>query len=188
MRSVLVPFKLGRSTAVAILALLIAAGGCGPAGSNSEGDSSPNGAAPLPPDRSEASQPSTASAEEPRPPSGQVWVIFGSDTVTAEVARTADQREQGLMDRTELGEDAGMLFVFETAEERSFWMANTVLPLDIAYMDPQFRIFTIKPMEPMSEELVESDGRAQYALEVNQGWFAEHGVTVGAQPQLVFGR
>lgn len=170
--------------ALSPLLLLVAA--CSPSGPGNTADTSANGTVPLPPDRTEMSTEVVEAA--PRPAAGTVWVIFGSDTVTAEVARTADQREQGLMDRTELAEDGGMLFMFEAAQERSFWMSNTLIPLDIAYMDSQFRIFTIKPMEPMSEALVESDGAAQYALEVNRGWFAEHGVQVGAQPELIFGR
>jgi uncharacterized membrane protein (UPF0127 family) len=80
-----------------------------------------------------------------------------------------------------------MLFVFQDVAARAFWMVDTYVPLDIAFMDASFRIIDIKPMEPESEELVESSGPAQYALEVNRGWFEEHGVTVGATPQVFFG-
>jgi uncharacterized membrane protein (UPF0127 family) len=129
--------------------------------------------------------------EAPRPARGTAWVVFGTaeeaDTVVAEIAQTPGERAQGLMYREELGEDEGMLFVFQDVEERAFWMENTYIPLDIAYMDPSFRIIDIKPMEPESAELVESSGPAQYALEVNRGWFEEHGVTVGATPRVFFG-
>ena len=125
------------------------------------------------------------------PARGTAWVIFGTgpdaDTVVAEVAQTAAERARGLMYREELGENEGMLFVFQDVAERAFWMRDTFIPLDIAYMDPSFRIIDIKPMEPESEALVESSGPAQYALEVNRGWFAEHGVEVGATPRITFG-
>jgi uncharacterized membrane protein (UPF0127 family) len=123
----------------------------------------------------------------PRPARGTAWVVFGTDTVVAEVAQTEGARAQGLMYREDLGENEGMLFVFQDVAERAFWMENTYIPLDIAYMDPTFRIIDIKPMEPESADLVESSGPAQYALEVNRGWFQAHGVTVGATPQVFFG-
>ena len=133
----------------------------------------------------------SGAAAAPRPARGTAWVVFGTetdaDTVVAEVAQTAGQRAQGLMYRDELGENAGMLFVFQDVEERAFWMQNTYIPLDIAYMDPSFRIIDIKPMEPESTELVESSGPAQYALEVNRGWFEAHGVEVGTTPRVYFG-
>jgi len=117
-------------------------------------------------------------------------VVFGSeedaDTIVAEVAQTDAERAQGLMNREELGEDAGMLFVLPNYEEISFWMKDTYIPLDIAFMDPSFRITGIARMEPQSEELVDSPGRIQFALEVNQGWFEEHGVKVGDTPRIYF--
>jgi len=133
----------------------------------------------------------SASEATPAPTRGTAWVVFGTeegaDTVFAEVARTPDERAQGLMYREELAENAGMLFVFQDLEERAFWMQNTFIPLDIAYMDPSFRIIDIKPMEPEDEAFVESSGPAQYALEVNRGWFEEHGITVGDTPRIFFG-
>ena len=133
----------------------------------------------------------SSSGSTPEPARGTAWVVFGTeegaDTVFAEVARTPDERARGLMYREELAEDAGMLFVFQDLEERAFWMQNTFIPLDIAYMDPSFRIIDIKPMEPEDESFVESSGPAQYALEVNRGWFDEHGVTIGDTPRIFFG-
>jgi uncharacterized membrane protein (UPF0127 family) len=138
-----------------------------------------------------AARPAPVMAPGSQPARGTAWVIFetaeGADTVVAEVAQTDEERAQGLMYREELGENEGMIFVFQDLAVRSFWMQNTYIPLDIAYMDPTFRIIDIKQMEPLSEELVESAGPAQYALEVNQGWFEEHGVTVGTTPKIFFG-
>jgi len=118
-------------------------------------------------------------------------VVFGTaesaDTIWAEVARTEEERARGLMNREELGENAGMLFVLPEYEAISFWMKDTYIPLDVAFMDPAFRITGIKQMEPLSEELVDSPGRIQFALEVNQGWFEEHGVRVDDRVQIYFG-
>ncbi len=123
----------------------------------------------------------------PRPGPGYAWVIFGADTVVAEVAATAPERERGLMYREAVPDGTGMLFVFEDNRERAFWMANTYVPLDVAYMDPGYRIVDIVPMEPMVTETYPSSAPAMFALEVRQGWFEEQGIGEGAQAQVVFG-
>jgi uncharacterized membrane protein (UPF0127 family) len=83
------------------------------------------------------------------------------------------------MERTELDEDAGMLFVFPQEQPRSFWMRNTLIPLSIAYIDSDGRIVDIKDMQPLDETPVPSAEPAQYALEVNQGFFEARGIEVG---------
>jgi uncharacterized protein len=123
----------------------------------------------------------------PAPAAGHAWVIFGADTVVAEVAATADQREQGLMYREEVPDGTGMLFVFQDNEVRAFWMANTYVPLDIAYMDPSYRIVDIVQMEPLVTDTYPSSAPAMFALEVRQGWFAEQGIGVGDRAEVVFG-
>ena len=105
----------------------------------------------------------------------------------AEVARTAQQRQQGLMYREELPEGTGMLFVFDRVEIRSFWMQNTYIALDIAFIDQDQRIVDIQAMEPQSSDLHESPAPALFALEVPQGWFAARGIGVGAAAEIVFG-
>jgi uncharacterized protein len=124
----------------------------------------------------------------PRPPRGEAWVIFGSDTVRAEVAATPREREQGLMGRTELPEGTGMIFVFDDQATRSFWMRNTVIPLDIAFLDQRQVVVDIQQMEPLDEEFTQSRAPAMFALEVPQGWFAAQGIEPGAQARIVFGR
>jgi uncharacterized membrane protein (UPF0127 family) len=123
----------------------------------------------------------------PLPPAGHAWVIFGADTVLAEVASTAEERADGLMYRDEVPDGTGMLFVFEDNRPRAFWMANTYVPLDVAYMDPSFRIVDIIAMEPLVRDSYPSDAPAMFALEVRQGWLAEQGIGVGAQAEIVFG-
>ncbi|CAN5679179.1 hypothetical protein BH23GEM11_BH23GEM11_08200 [soil metagenome] len=125
---------------------------------------------------------------EGRPWRGTAWVLFGSDTVRAEVADTPESRERGLMHRTELADGEGMLFVYSSMATRSFWMRNTFIPLDIAFLDARQIIVDIQQMEPETETLHESSAPAMFALEVPQGWYAARDIRVGAQAQIVFGR
>lgn len=99
--------------------------------------------------------------------------------LTVELARTPEERAKGLMYRDSLPAHRGMLFVYPSAEPRSFWMKNTRIPLSIAYIDATGAIVSLHDLRPLSTESVPSAAPAQYALEVNRGWFAEHGVEVG---------
>ena len=128
-----------------------------------------------------------ATMEVRGPPANRAWVIFGTDTIVAEIARTADERAQGLMYRDELPDGTGMLFVFPDVEIRSFWMANTYVALDIAYLSVSYVIVDIQQMEPLVTDSYPSSAPSMFALEVSQGWFAEHDVVVGDQAQIEFG-
>ena len=121
------------------------------------------------------------------PPAGYAWVIYGADTVVAEVAASPEERAEGLMYRDEVPEGTGMLFVFPDSQPRAFWMANTYVPLDIAYMDPGYRIVDIIAMEPLITDSYPSRAPAMFGLEVRQGWFAEKGIAIGDQADIVFG-
>ena len=91
------------------------------------------------------------------------------------------------MYRDELAEDAGMLFVFQQPAIQSFWMANTYIPLDIAYIDASYRITDILQMEPLDTGSYPSTQPALFALEVIKGWFEEKSIAAGAQADIVFG-
>ena len=109
-----------------------------------------------------------------------VEVTLKEHTVKAEVAKSMIETQRGLMWRNELGTDQGMLFVFEKDEPRSFWMKNTLIPLDIAFINKDKKILNIHQMAPNnSTRHYRSAGPARYALEVNQGWFKEHGIGAG---------
>ncbi|MFZ5475542.1 MAG: DUF192 domain-containing protein [Myxococcota bacterium] len=110
---------------------------------------------------------------------GTMSLGIGGTTVTVEVADDPGERERGLMYRDALGADAGMLFVYPEARERSFWMRNTKVPLSIAYLDSRGIVVHLADMTPHDESPVPSEAPAQYALEMNRGWFAAHGVKVG---------
>ena len=118
-------------------------------------------------------------------PAGKAFVIFGADTVVAEVARSPEEREKGLMHRTTVPMGTGMLFIFPDEQYHSFWMRDTPVSLDIAFMDSDLRVIDIQQMEANSPEYHDSKGPAMYALEVPRGWMAAHEVVVGAQARLV---
>ncbi len=99
-----------------------------------------------------------------------------------EVADTDEQRARGLMGRTSLPPDAGMLFVFEDPSTGSFWMKDTLVPLSIAFWGEDGRIHTIERMEPCVVDDCPgyfADAPYVYALEMNAGWFDRHRVEVG---------
>ncbi|GHV78644.1 hypothetical protein AGMMS49944_04350 [Spirochaetia bacterium] len=104
----------------------------------------------------------------------------GAETpITAEIARTDEQRERGLMGRQSLADGEGMLFVFERDRILSFWMKDTLIPLSIAYIAYDGRILEIHDMEPQNLLAIQSSRSARYALEVPQGWFARKGIKAG---------
>ena len=105
---------------------------------------------------------------------GQVVAV-----VRAEIAQTPEERSRGLMFRKNLPDGEGMLFVFDRDEILSFWMRNTYIPLSIAFIFSDGRIFEIRDMHPHDETSVRSSRSGRYALEVPQGWFSRAGVQVG---------
>lgn len=97
-----------------------------------------------------------------------------------ELADTFIKRECGLMDRKHLHKDGGMLFKFHYPTFASFWMKNTYIPLDIAFLDDNGKILQIESMVPLSTKAIYSNRQCKYALEVNKGWFAKNGIMVGS--------
>ncbi|MDO8648663.1 MAG: DUF192 domain-containing protein [Candidatus Peregrinibacteria bacterium] len=103
-------------------------------------------------------------------------------TITVEVADDPEERSVGLMNRTELGEDTGMLFVFEREMTVSFWMKNTLIPLDIIYFDTDGAFVSTSKMEPCEADPCPSYyslGDARYGLEVPAGFVRKRGVGTG---------
>jgi uncharacterized membrane protein (UPF0127 family) len=96
-----------------------------------------------------------------------------------ELANTPATLEAGLMYRDKLAKNAGMLFEFPSSRRLSFWMKNTPIPLDIAFVSDDGVIVDIKDLAPMSMKSVQSSTSCKYALEVNSGWFAENGISEG---------
>jgi uncharacterized membrane protein (UPF0127 family) len=101
-------------------------------------------------------------------------------SVKVELAATNDARELGLMYRKHLDENAGMLFIFPTADSVQFWMKNTPIPLDMIFADSNGRVIGIVVnAEPFSEKNVGGFGPTIYVLEVNGGFAARHNLVVG---------
>jgi uncharacterized protein len=101
-------------------------------------------------------------------------------TVRVEIADSEGKREFGLMYRTHLDGDAGMIFVFGEPEHLRFWMKHTDIPLDMIFADAKGRITGIVAnAKPYAEELLSVEGDSQYVLEVNGGFCQRHRVMAG---------
>ena len=99
-----------------------------------------------------------------------------------EIADTDAKRELGLMHRPSLGSNKGMLFIFDKEEAHTFWMKNTLISLDMLFINADRRVITIAPnTTPLSEATIAPQGPVQYVLEVNAGYAAKNGVRVGNQ-------
>ena len=96
---------------------------------------------------------------------------------TVEVARTAEQQERGLMHRTSLGGDRGMLFPFDPPRPASFWMRNTLIPLDLIFIRPDGSIARIATGIPHSEEQIAVEEPVTAVLEIPGGRAAQLGIT-----------
>jgi uncharacterized protein len=108
----------------------------------------------------------------------KLWL--GSEELTAELALTPDQQRVGMMFRTSLAENAGMLFVFPVPHRASFWMKNTPLPLSVAYINPDGVILEIHDLQPHNTNMVvATSDRVQFVLETNQNWFERHNIRPG---------
>jgi len=103
-----------------------------------------------------------------------VVITPDGDRIRIELAISREDRQQGLMFREQLDEDAGMLFVFEKEQNLSFWMKDTLIPLDILYINDDGEIVDIKTMQPCPADTQRcptypSRSPAQYGLELNAG-------------------
>ncbi|MCV2892172.1 DUF192 domain-containing protein [Lentibacter sp. XHP0401] len=109
---------------------------------------------------------------------------WGQARFTVELADDASERAQGLMHRESLPRSAGMLFAYETPSEVSFWMRNTLIPLDLLFVDETGQVNHIhSEAQPLDETLIPSNGKALAVLEINGGLAAQYGITVGSEMQ-----
>jgi uncharacterized protein len=95
-----------------------------------------------------------------------------------EVADSPEERQQGLMGRTDVPIDTGMLFVLEDCC-RGFWMKDTPTPLSVAFIERCGRIIHVADLEPFSEAIVNAPGQYAFGLEVARGWYDRNGITIG---------
>jgi uncharacterized membrane protein (UPF0127 family) len=134
--------------------------------------------------------PAIASAAPATAPSGlpletiTIQTKAGPHAFTVEVAADEESREKGLMYRTAMAPDAGMLFDFHTPQLVSFWMENTVLPLDMLFVRADGTVARIKAnATPYSRANIPSGEPVQLVIELNGGRAAELGITEGAKVQ-----
>ena len=110
------------------------------------------------------------------------FIILESNSkkLYVEVADSDHLRNKGLMYRTTLGEDCGMLFNFPSSAIQSFWMKNTLIPLSIAFINESGKIINIEDLKPHSLENVYSLVPVKFALEMKLGWFQENHIFPGS--------
>lgn len=125
---------------------------------------------------------------------GQIEIVSAKTkakkTISVEFARTESQQQKGLMYRESMPADEGMLFIFDFERTLGFWMKNTFIDLDIAYIDKNLKIVDIQLMKSTTPLQVEipsypSKKPAQYALEMNKNWFQKHKFKVGDQIKII---
>jgi uncharacterized membrane protein (UPF0127 family) len=110
--------------------------------------------------------------------------------VRVEIADTPQLQGTGLMCRSSLDADAGMLFIFPAATREQFWMKNTLIPLTIAFIDADWHIVDVLDM-PLAPDPTSDDQTKfplygprkfyRYAIELNAGFFKQHGLTEHAE-------
>lgn len=106
-------------------------------------------------------------------------------TLDAQLALSEPEMRRGLMHRKAMDENKGMLFVYQDAAPRSFWMKNTYIPLDIGFFDNKGVLREVYPMYPLDETSVRSSSDLiKFALEMNQGWFASNNISPGVKLDL----
>jgi uncharacterized membrane protein (UPF0127 family) len=116
---------------------------------------------------------------QPKLKTTRLWL--GAEELETELALNEEQQQTGMMFRTNMAENAAMLFVFPWPHQTSFWMKNTIVPLSAAYIDPDGVVLEIHALKPYdTNSVIATSSRIQFVLEVNQGWFDRHNVRTGA--------
>jgi len=108
-------------------------------------------------------------------------ITAGMHLIDAQVAQTPEQREIGLMQRKEMPQREGMIFIFDRPGQQCFWMKNTVLPLTAAFVADDGTIVNMEDMKPQTTDPHCSAEPVRYVLEMNRGWFAKKGIKAGSK-------
>ncbi|HWF20383.1 MAG TPA: DUF192 domain-containing protein [Verrucomicrobiae bacterium] len=147
-----------------LLVIMGAMGGCKPSSTATSPPSAPPSAYPT--------------APQPKLQTIKLWI--GQQEMITEMALTPVQQETGMMFRTNMAENEGMIFPFSQPIRADFWMKNTILPLSCAYIGPDGTILEIHDMKPQdTNSIVAETSNIQYVLETRQGWFKRNNVGVG---------
>jgi len=117
---------------------------------------------------------------EAQPKLQSMRIYIGAEEMIAELALTADQQRTGMMFRTNMAENAAMLFPLPYTQTASFWMKNCPLPLSAAYIDPEGVIQEIHDLQPFNTNaVVAASNNIRFVLETSQGWFTRHHIQPG---------
>lgn len=119
--------------------------------------------------------------QQAQPPLPTTRLAAGMHLITAEVAATPRSREIGLMFRTALAANQGMLFVFDAPGPQCMWMRNTLIALSVAFVADDGTIVNIEDMQPQKLDSHCARQPVRYALEMERGWFAKRGIQPGAR-------
>lgn len=126
---------------------------------------------------------------ETRPSLRTGKVVFteakGAPVTTIEIAESDHDRQRGLMYRTKMGDERGMIFTFAEKDDHTFWMHNTCISLDMLFIDDDGMIVGIEESTPtMSDDTFSVGCASKYVLELNAGWTRAHGVVAGQKVKL----
>ena len=154
----------------------------------------PGGMGFAPPSRNSPGSQTTTTTEAKRP-AEPAFVKEGElmfrmeekilQQIDIEIVDQAKEIQQGLMYRTKMAENQGMLFLFPQEEARSFWMRNTFIPLDIIYVNSNKEIVSIqKYTTPQSDKALPSEAPAQFVIEVNAGFCDRYGIDKGTKVEF----
>lgn len=123
----------------------------------------------------------TSRAQSPQTQLPRTTLSIGMFQIDTQVAQAPEERQIGLMFRTQMPQAEGMLFIFETPSKQCFWMKNTLLPLTAAFVDDDGTIVNLADMKPQTTETHCSVKPVRYVLEMNQGWFVKKGIKAGTK-------
>ena len=133
-------------------------------------------APPAPPPA--AAAPQSPTRAQPKLRTIKLWL--GAEEMTAELAVTPEQITTGMMFRTNVEENAGMLFLLGRPTQPSFWMKNCPLPLSAAFLVPAGTILELHDFQPLNTNPVAATAQnVQYVLETSRGWFEQHHIGNG---------
>ena len=120
-----------------------------------------------------------ASAQDGPQKLSTIKLSAGMHVLNVEVAQSPQEHGIGLMFRTSMPTNDGMLFVFDRPSQQCFWMKNTLLPLSIAFIADDGSIVNLDTMKPQTLDSHCSTKQVRYVLEMNDGWFAKRGIKAG---------
>ena len=182
-----------KKTVLVLLVAVVVLAGClgGGAETGPGADSSGTNGAQTGTDGGDGSDKDAVEAPEPYTDAEVAFLVDGEELgeLAVEVAETKNERQRGLMERESLPNGTGMLFVYGSASQKRFWMKNTLVPLDIIFVDSNLRVVNVEHASPGFEgesvcsnpDYYCSDRPAQFVVEAERGYANRTGVSPGDQ-------